>query len=92
MRTHHLGGGVGSRHGHEHRGRAGVKPGEKIRKIRTAWIKSRPNYSEKWVHRIIADDPSMVEPSDLILRDPVRVHPRAGRLDLVLQDADKAPV
>lgn len=52
------------------------------------WMKSHPNYSEKWVQQIIADDPSIIGLGDLVLRDQERIHPRAGRLDLLLQDAE----
>lgn len=52
------------------------------------WLKSHPEFTEKWVQGIIADDPSILGMGDLILRDQERIHPRAGRLDLLLQDAD----
>jgi predicted transport protein len=52
------------------------------------WLKSHPEYSEKWVQQIIADDPSIIGLGDLVLRDQERIHPRAGRLDLLLQDAE----
>lgn len=52
------------------------------------WLRTHPEYSEKWVQKLIADDPSIVGLGDLVLRDQERIHPRAGRLDLLLQDAD----
>jgi hypothetical protein len=52
------------------------------------WLRSHPEYSEKWVQQLIADDPSILGLGDLVLRDQERTHPRAGRLDLLLQDAD----
>ena len=52
------------------------------------WIKKRPHFDENWVHNIIADDPSILGLGDLILRDSERIQPRAGRLDLLLQDID----
>lgn len=52
------------------------------------WLKTHPEYTEKWVQNIIADDPSILGLGDLILRDKERIQPRAGRLDLLLQDAD----
>lgn len=52
------------------------------------WLRTHPEYSEKWVQQLIADDPSIVGLGDLVLRDQERIHPRAGRLDLLLQDVD----
>ena len=51
-------------------------------------IKTHPDYSEKWVQNLVADDPTILGLGDLVLRDQERIHPRAGRLDLLLQDAD----
>ena len=53
------------------------------------WLKAHPNLSEKWVQQIIASDPSVLGLGDLVLRDQERIQPRAGRLDLLLQDADR---
>ena len=58
-----------------------VKP-EKI------WLKDHPELSEKWVQDRISDDPSILGLGNLILRDKERIQPRAGRLDLLLQDAE----
>jgi predicted transport protein len=52
------------------------------------WLKSHPEYSEKWVQNLIAQDPSILGLGDLVLRDQERIHPRAGRLDLLLQDPE----
>ena len=49
-------------------------------------LKNHPVYSENWVQDIIADDPSILGLGKLVLRDRERIHPRAGRLDLLLQD------
>ena len=51
-------------------------------------LRSNPEFSEKWVQQLIAEDPSLLGLGDLVLRDQERVHPRAGRLDLLLQDAE----
>mgnify|MGYP005854346243 CR=1 FL=1 len=51
-------------------------------------LKTHPVYSEGWVQDIIADDPSILGLGDLVLRDRERIHPRAGRLDLLLQDPE----
>lgn len=58
-----------------------VKP-EKI------WIKNHPSLNEAWVQELIAEDPSILGLGDLVLRDKERMQPRAGRLDLLLQDPD----
>lgn len=52
------------------------------------WLKTHPEYSEKWVQSLVAQDPSILGLGDLILRDQERIQPRAGRLDLLLQDPD----
>jgi hypothetical protein len=51
-------------------------------------LKNHPEYNERWVQDLIANDPSILGLGDLVLRDRERVHPRAGRLDLLLQDPD----
>lgn len=51
-------------------------------------MKAHPQMSEKWVQAKIAEDPSILGLGDLVLRDQERIHPRAGRLDLLLQDPD----
>ena len=54
-------------------------------------LKNHPELNEKWVQKIIADDPSILGLGDLVLRDVERIQPRAGRLDLLLQDLDTLP-
>ena len=51
-------------------------------------LKGHPHLNEKWVQELIADDPSILGLGDLVLRDKERRQPRAGRLDLLLQDSD----
>jgi uncharacterized protein DUF5655 len=51
-------------------------------------LKSHPELSERWVQDRIAEDPSILGLGDLVLRDRERIHPRAGRLDLLLQDTE----
>ena len=53
-------------------------------------IKNHPELNERWVQDRIADDPSILGLGDLILKDKERIQPRAGRLDLLLQDADSS--
>lgn len=58
-----------------------IKP-EKI------FLKNHSELNERWVQKIIGDDPSVLGLGDLILKDKERIQPRAGRLDLLLQDPD----
>lgn len=51
-------------------------------------LRNHPTYSENWVQNIIANDPSVLGLGKLVLRDRERIQPRAGRLDLLLQDTD----
>ena len=51
-------------------------------------LKAHPEYNEKWVQDRIAQDPKILGLGDLVLRDRERIQPRAGRLDLLLQDPD----
>lgn len=51
-------------------------------------LKNHPTLNEHWIQGLIADDPSILGLGDLVLRDRERIQPRAGRLDLLLQDPD----
>src|SRR5262249_29943068 len=51
-------------------------------------LKLHPELNEKWVQSQIASDPSLLGLGDLILRDKERIQPRAGRLDMLLEDPD----
>ena len=44
--------------------------------------------NETWVQKVIAEDPSILGLGDLILKDKERIHPKAGRLDILLQDVE----
>ncbi|HHX87864.1 MAG TPA: hypothetical protein GX693_06795 [Firmicutes bacterium] len=50
--------------------------------------KSHQEINERWVQDRIAEDPSILGLGDLVLKDRERFQPRAGRLDLLLQDID----
>ncbi len=52
------------------------------------WLKTHPDLSEIWLQDRIGEDPSLLGLGDLVLRDRERPHVGAGRLDLLLQDAD----
>jgi hypothetical protein len=58
-----------------------IKP-EKI------WLADHSELNEKWVQDRIAEDPSLLGLGDLMVRDKERTQPRAGRLDLLLQDPE----
>ncbi|HJT32009.1 MAG TPA: hypothetical protein VJ783_08130 [Pirellulales bacterium] len=47
-----------------------------------------PELNERWVQDLIAKDPSILGLGDLVLKDKERSQPRAGRLDLLLQDTN----
>lgn len=51
-------------------------------------LKNHQDLNEKWVQKIIGEDPAVLGLGDLILKDKERIQPRAGRLDLLLQDPD----
>lgn len=51
-------------------------------------LKTHPDLNERWVQDRIAEDPSILGLGDLVLRDKERIQPRAGRLDLLLQDSE----
>src|SRR4051812_20131012 len=49
---------------------------------------NHPELDERWVQARIAEDPTIVGLGDLVLKDKERIQPRAGRLDLLLQDSE----
>lgn len=51
---------------------------------------NNPEYREVWVQQRIAEDPSILGLGDLVLKDKERHQPHAGRLDLLLQDAESS--
>jgi len=53
-------------------------------------IKSDQSLNERWIQNRIAEDPSILGLGDVILKDEERIQPRAGRLDLLLQDPDSS--
>ena len=54
----------------------------------TVNLKTDPNYDEKWVEDKIKLNPSIIGLGDLTVKDSQRHQPKAGRLDLLLQDDD----
>jgi len=59
-----------------------------FRKSERIALKLHPELNEKWVQALIEKDPSIIGLGDLVLRDKERIQPRAGRLDLLLQDLE----
>ena len=51
-------------------------------------LKDHPELNEKWVQDRIFEEPSILGLGDLIVKDRERQQPKAGRLDLLLQDPD----
>lgn len=66
-------------------GEAEVLKYEQITKLS---LKSHPVFTELWVQDRIADNPQILGLGDVVLKDKERIQPRAGRLDLLLQDAE----
>ncbi|MCU0857406.1 MAG: hypothetical protein MUC65_03265 [Pontiellaceae bacterium] len=57
-------------------------------KLQTVSLKNHAILNERWLQDVVASDPSILGIGDVVLKDRERIHPRAGRLDLLLQDAD----
>jgi hypothetical protein len=51
-------------------------------------LKGHAQFSERWLQERIAQDPALLGLGDLVLKDKERIHPKAGRLDLLLQDTE----
>ena len=64
--------------------------GNEFVKSEKVFLKNHPEFSELWVQNIIADDPSILGLGELILKDRERPQPKAGRLDLLLQDPESS--
>jgi len=63
-------------------------PAPKYVKPERVWLKTHPDLNEKWLQDRIGEDPSLLGFGDLVLRDRERPQAGAGRLDLLLQDAE----
>ena len=57
-------------------------------KLSKIGIRKSPDLSERWVQKVLEDDPSLLGLGDLDVRDIERRQPRAGRLDMLLTDPD----
>lgn len=60
----------------------------KYEKLSRLSIRNHPELSEQWVQERLAEDPLILGLGDVILKDKERIQPGAGRLDLLLQEAD----
>lgn len=58
-------------------------------KLSRLWLRGNSEFNEKWVQDRIAEDPTILGlGNDVVLKDRERLQPRAGRLDLLMQDAE----
>ena len=62
----------------------------KYSKPQRIWLRQHSELNERWLQDRIAEDPSILGLGDLVLKDRERQQPRAGRLDLLLQDPESA--
>jgi hypothetical protein len=59
-----------------------------FRKAKPVSLKTHETYNEKWLQKLLTDDPSVLGLGDLVVKDVERRQPRAGRLDLLLTDPE----
>ena len=57
-------------------------------KLKTMSLKKHPDLTEQWLQEVVVQDPSVLGLGDVLVKDKERIHLRAGRLDLLLQDVD----
>lgn len=60
----------------------------KYTKPERIWLKNHPELDERWLQSRIAEDRALLGRGDFVLKDKEHPQPRAGRLDLLLQDAE----
>jgi len=53
-------------------------------------LKTNPEFDEKWLQKVISENPAIIGLGDVNLIGNERSQPGAGRLDLLLQDAEHA--
>jgi len=61
----------------------------KYSKPEPIYLKGNPDYSEKWLQDIIAEDPAVLGLGDVELIERERRQEKAGRLDLMLYDRER---
>jgi hypothetical protein len=59
-----------------------------FRKAKPVSLKTHETYNEKWLQKLLTDDPGVLGLGDLVVKDVERRQPRAGRLDLLLSDPE----
>lgn len=64
-----------------------MEPTKYVR-AQTLSLLHHPTYSEKWVQEQLKTDPALLGLGDLDVKDVERLQPKAGRLDLLLQDPE----
>ena len=57
-------------------------------KLTPTSLKANKHINEVWIYERIAENPMMLGLGDVVVKDRERIHPGAGRLDLLLQDTD----
>lgn len=57
-------------------------------KIKTLNLKNHPDLNERWLQKVIVENPSILGLGDVLVKDEEIIHPGAGKLDLLLQDVD----
>lgn len=57
-------------------------------KSKKIFLSNHPDFDEKWLQKIIAEDSAILGLGNLILKDKERNQPNAGRLDLLFQNPD----
>jgi hypothetical protein len=57
-------------------------------KLERLLLQHHAELDERWVQARLAEDPTILGLGDLVLKDKERPQPRAGRLDLLLQDPE----
>lgn len=63
------------------------KPHSTFTKAKPLSLKAHPEYNERWLQGLLAEDPSLLGlGDDLEVKDVERRLPRAGRLDMLLSD------
>ena len=60
----------------------------KYTKLQPISLRRHPDLNETWVQDVIANDPGILGLGDVVVKDRERKQPRAGRLDLLLQEID----
>lgn len=60
----------------------------KLLTTETFSLKLHPEFNEKMIQQMIIDNPAILKLGDVVVKDVERIQPRAGRLDLLLQEVD----